>query len=64
MHRFLLKVFIFFALLFLFDNVIGYTMDYVLNHIEVGGQQRDNYICNQANEDILIFGSSRAVFSL
>lgn len=49
-------------MLFLFDDLIGYTMNYVLNHIEVGGQKRDNYICNQADENILVFGSSRAVF--
>lgn len=62
MKRFLAKIVLFIALMILCDNVVGYAMDYVLNNIEVGGQQRDNYICNQANEDILIFGSSRAVF--
>lgn len=62
MRKFLAKIVIFAILLILCDNLVGNAMDFVLNHIETGGQQRDNYICNHADEDILIFGSSRAVF--
>ena len=36
-------------------------MDYVVKNIEVGGRGRDNYICDKSVDDILIFGSSRAV---
>ena len=50
-----------FAIIVFLDNIFGIAMNYVVNHIQVGGQGRDNYICNTANEDILIFGSSRAV---
>jgi hypothetical protein len=61
MKKFLIKIIILFAIIVFLDNIFGIAMNYVVNHIQVGGQGRDNYICNMANEDILIFGSSRAV---
>ncbi|MBQ8734756.1 MAG: hypothetical protein IJY75_02060 [Bacteroidaceae bacterium] len=45
----------------IFDYFFGVVMGHVVNNINVGGQGRDNYICNVAEEDILVFGSSRAV---
>ncbi len=36
-------------------------MGYIIDHVKVGGQARDNYICNKSEDDLLIFGSSRAV---
>lgn len=61
MKKYLIKIIILFAIIVFLDNIFGIAMNYVVNHIQVGGQGRDNYICNMANEDILIFGSSRAV---
>lgn len=61
MKKFLIKITILFMIIAICDFLFGKGMDYVVNHIEVGGQGRDNYICNTAEEDILIFGSSRAV---
>ena len=61
MKKFLIKIAILFIITAICDILFGKGMDYVVNHIEVGGQGRDNYICNTAEEDILIFGSSRAV---
>ena len=61
MKKFILKIFILLSVVFLLDRIIGYTMMHVINNIEIGGMGRDNYICNKATEDILIFGSSRAV---
>lgn len=61
MKRFILKIALLFIIIFICDVLFGKVMDFVVNKIEVGGQGRDNYICNQANEDILVFGSSRAV---
>lgn len=59
--KFLIKVLLLLAGLSLLDYVIGEAMDYVINHIKVGGQARDNYICNESLDDIMVFGSSRAV---
>lgn len=61
MKIFLLKVCLFLIVTFFFDRAIGYGLAYIACHIEIGGQGRDNYICNKAMEDILVFGSSRAV---
>ena len=61
MKKFIVKITIIAIILFGVDRIIGYSMKYVNDHIEVGGMGRDNYICNEADEDILIFGSSRAV---
>ena len=55
-----IKLFILIFIIFICDEIFGIFMNYVINHIEVGGQAKDNYICNVAKEDIMIFGSSRA----
>ncbi len=61
MRRFLLRVILLFGIVFAFDRGLGSIFEYVANHIKVGSQGKDNYICDSASEDILIFGSSRAV---
>ena len=61
MKRFVVRLFVFVAIIFVADVAIGYVLRYATNHISVGGQGRDNYIANVAKEDIMIFGSSRAV---
>ena len=61
MKKFILKISILFVIVLFCDIIFGKSMDYVVNHIETGGQGRDNYICNLTQDDILIFGSSRAV---
>lgn len=61
MKKFLFKLVIAFAFFVLFDFAFGAGMNYIANHIEVGGRGRDNYICNKSKDDVLIFGSSRAV---
>lgn len=61
MKKFISKIILLFVIIAITDCVIGVGMNYVVNHIQVGGQGRDNYICCRAEEDILIFGSSRAV---
>ena len=57
----LLTSIIIFTIVAIFDYFFGVVMGHVVNNINVGGQGRDNYICNVAEEDILVFGSSRAV---
>lgn len=61
MKKFITKIILLFAIIAIIDCVTGAVMNYVVNHIQVGGQGRDNYICCRSEEDILIFGSSRAV---
>lgn len=60
MKGFLVKVVIFFAILTVFDYIWGITFDKLVRRIDVGGAGRDNFICNQVMDDIIIFGSSRA----
>ena len=61
MKKFIFKIIIIFTIVAIFDYFFGVVMGHVVNNINVGGQGRDNYICNVAEEDILVFGSSRAV---
>ena len=61
MKRFVLKVFIFALLLGAMDIVIGLFFDYALSKATLTDFGRDNHITNIGTEDILIFGSSRAV---
>lgn len=60
MKKYLIKISLLFLLLFLIDQAFGHCMNYVISHINIGGTGRDNYICNAASDDIMIFGSSRA----
>ena len=52
---------LFAVILCICDFLVGWSMEYITDHIEVGGQGRDNYICNKTEDNLLIFGSSRAV---
>jgi len=61
MKRFLVRIAIFFALLFVIDRVVGYTVSYMTKHSKGGYVGHHNYITDKTNEDILIFGSSRAI---
>lgn len=61
MKKFILKIGLLALMVVCADVVIGHGLEYVTSHIQVGGQGRDNYIANEAKEDILVFGSSRAV---
>lgn len=61
MKKFVGKIGLFFLLVIVADVVIGHGLNYMISHITVGGQGRDNYIANEAKDDVLVFGSSRAV---
>ena len=60
MKKFLVKAVIFLAVLASFDYIWGITFDKLVSRIDVGGAGRDNFICNQVTDDIIVFGSSRA----
>ena len=62
MNKFIIKIVVFFLLIAIIDITFGYTMGIISKRITVGGTGRDNYICDKATEDVLIFGSSRAEY--
>ena len=61
MKRFLVRIAIFFALLFVIDRIVGYTISYMSRNSKGGYVNHHNYITDKTSEDILIFGSSRAI---
>lgn len=61
MRTFVIKVLLFFAIIAFIDVLWGEIMNTALATTEKGDWGRRNYIINKANEDILIFGSSRAI---
>lgn len=60
MKRFFLKLFVFGILVFIIDITSGIILSYLQNRAIGGDTGRNNYICNKTDENILIFGSSRA----
>lgn len=54
MKRFLVRILIFLIIVFAADRVMGSVLSKAYNHDKV------DYICNKCDEEILIFGSSRA----
>lgn len=61
MKKFLLRIVIFFVFLLVADIIAGIIFPLLINKAKGGDNWRNNYICNKANEDILVFGSSRAI---
>lgn len=61
MKRFVIRLLVFLAIMFLLDRGFGLAMKYLQDHAKGGYVKHHNYILHQANEDILIFGSSRAI---
>lgn len=60
MKKFILKVSVFFLVVLVFDILSGKVFSYLANHVKGGVNKHYNYICNETNDDILVFGSSRA----
>ena len=61
MKKFLLKVFVFFLALIIVDRALGMVFTYMGKHAKGGYIGHHTYVTDKANEDILIFGSSRAI---
>ena len=61
MKSFGIKVILFFVLLGVVDVLGGYALGYLANHARGGFTQRDAYICDSLETDILLMGSSRCV---
>jgi len=47
--------------LIVIDGGAGIVFSYMVAHAKGGDNGRNNYICDQADEDVLVFGSSRAI---
>lgn len=62
MKQFLIKISLFLLFVVAVDFLFGICMDRIIPQVRGGEYGRDNYICNQAKEDFLVFGSSRAEF--
>jgi hypothetical protein len=61
MRKFIIKIIILLLIIVAIDQIIGYAFSYAFDQIKIGGRGRDNHICNVTEDDILVFGSSRAV---
>ncbi len=61
MKRFVIRLLSFLAIVLVLDRGFGLAMKYLQNHAKGGYVGHHNYILHYANEDILIFGSSRAI---
>ena len=61
MKLFCIKLTAFLAMVVAMDFGTGKAMDYIVAHTVKGDYGRNNYICTEANQDCLIFGSSRAI---
>jgi len=61
MKKFIIKVLLFFAIIFCIDFFFGKTCDYLNSHAKGGDTKSAYYVANECNENILIFGSSRGL---
>lgn len=59
MKKTILKLIVFAACFFTVDTVLGTYFTSIQNKVKGGSIGKNNYIANQANEDIIIFGSSK-----
>ncbi len=60
MKKFIRNILVFFAALVLVDVVCGKAFQYMNDHSKGGGIKSRHYVCKESNEDVLVFGSSRA----
>lgn len=61
MQKFLFKTVLFFVLIAIIDVFSGKTFAYLIENAKGGDNWRNNFICNSLRDDILVFGSSRAM---
>lgn len=57
----LIKIAAFFLIIVLLDEVTGLVFSHLTGCAHSGDTARNEYICNRTSEDILVFGSSRAI---
>ena len=61
MKKYIIGILIFFFCFWGADRLVGHISDYLVEHAISGNTQKNEYICDHTNEEILIMGSSRAV---
>lgn len=61
MKKFIIKVALFFAAIYIIDFLVGLSLSAVYRYATEGNAGRNNYICDRTTEDILIFGSSKGL---
>ncbi len=61
MKKFLLKVGLFFLALIIVDRALGMVFSYMGEHAKGGYVGHHVYVTDKVNDDVLIFGSSRAI---
>ena len=61
MRKFIFRICLFFLAIVVFDRIFGFLMERISNRVEIGVTGRDNFICDKVTDDMLVFGSSRAV---
>lgn len=60
MKKYLIKIVLFFVAVAIVDVLFGIACQYMNDHSKGGGIKSRHYVCKESNEDVLIFGSSRA----
>ena len=61
MKKFLLKLGVFFLALLVVDRALGMVFSYMADNAKGGYVGHHKYVTDKVNEDVLIFGSSRAI---
>lgn len=61
MKKFIINIVIFVCLIVTCDVLLGFGFKYLSAHAKGGDTGRNYYICHQLENDIIIFGSSRAI---
>lgn len=60
MRKFIVRILLFLAIMFVVDRLAGSVLDYASWHPKGGMTFRRNYITDYSKDEVLIFGSSRA----
>lgn len=61
MKKFLFKITLFFAILLVIDRLSGFAFSYFSDNSKGGYTGHYHYLVDKTNEDVLVFGSSRAI---
>lgn len=60
MRKYLIKILLFFAIIAVLDVLFGFACQYLNSHSKGGGTKSRYCVSKESDEDILVFGSSRA----
>lgn len=60
MKKYLIKIALFFVAVAVVDVLFGFACQYMNSHSKGGGVKSRYYVCKESNEEVLVFGSSRA----